>query len=114
MNDSTETTTTPAAERQATPGLVTLDTPIQRGEQTITAVQLRRPQAGELRGIDLAALLNKLDYGALEMLLPRISTPTLTKADVASLDPADLTALGSEVVLFFVPKTAMGLLSLAS
>lgn len=101
MND--KTTDTAAAK----PAGVPLDQPITRGEQTITHVQLRRPLAGELRGINLAALIRELDYGSLEKLLPRISTPTLTTADVAGLDPADLAALATEVVLFFVPKAAM-------
>ena len=92
---------TPAAEG------ISLDQPIVRGEQTISHIVLRRPKAGELRGIDLAALIRQLDYSALEVLLPRISTPTLTRADVAELDPADLTSLAAEVVLFFVPAAAM-------
>ena len=32
---------------------VPLDTPIQRGEQTITEVIVRKPMAGELRGVAL-------------------------------------------------------------
>lgn len=107
MNDTT-THTDPAP---ATPAGVPLDKPIIRGEQTITHVALRRPLAGELRGINLAALIREMDYGALEVLLPRVSTPTLTRADVANLDPADLAALAAEVILFFVPKAAMESLS---
>jgi len=98
-------------DSRRTPPGVALDKPIQRGEQTITHVQLRRPLAGELRGINLAALIREMDYAALELLLPRVSTPTLTRADVAQLDPADLAALASEVILFFVPKAAMAELS---
>jgi hypothetical protein len=37
-------------------------------------------------------------------LLPRISDPLLTEADVASMDPADLTACGVEVVGFLLKK----------
>lgn len=102
----TDTTAAPAA-----PAGVALDKPIIRGEQKITHVALRRPLAGELRGINLAALIREMDYGALELLLPRVSTPTLTRADVAQLDPADLAALASEVILFFVPRAAMAELS---
>ena len=98
-------------DSRRTPPGVPLDKPIKRGEQTITHVDLRRPLAGELRGINLAALIREMDYGALELLLPRVSTPTLTRADVAQLDPADLAALASEVILFFVPKAAMAELS---
>ena len=107
MNSKATTATDPVAEAPAPPKGVLLDKPITRGEQTITHVQLRRPLAGELRGINIAALIREMDYGALELLLPRVSTPTLTRADVAQLDPADLAALAAEVILFFVPKAAM-------
>lgn len=83
---------------------ITLDTPIVRGEQTIGFVQLRKPAAGELRGLTLNAL-HQCDYGALETLLPRITIPTLTKQDVAGLDPADLTQFAGEVMDFLLPKS---------
>jgi len=108
--------TTAAATDTAAPAPngITLDMPIKRGDQTITHVALRRPLAGELRGINLAALIREMDYGALEVLLPRISTPSLTRADVAGLDPADLASLAAEVILFFVPKAAMQSLSMSA
>ncbi len=84
---------------------VTLDTPIQRGEQQITEVVLRKPAAGELRGIALTDLL-QLDVVALSTVLPRISSPALTSADIAKLDPADLVQLGGEVAGFLLPKAA--------
>lgn len=89
---------------------VTLDTPIVSGETTITQVQVRKPQAGELRGLSLSALLN-LDYGALETLLPRITIPTLHKAQIIAMDPSDFTQLGSEVMDFLLPKGAKAALS---
>jgi|SRR5450830_26223 len=105
--------TTPESTTAATPSaipaaqtdtaVVPLDTPIQRGEQTISSVTLRKPKAGELRGLSLSALM-RVDVDSLQVLLPRISTPTLTKFDVGNLDPADLVALGSEVLAFLLPK----------
>nr|WP_289883486.1 phage tail assembly protein [Xanthomonas arboricola]MDN0204411.1 phage tail assembly protein [Xanthomonas arboricola pv. corylina]MDN0217475.1 phage tail assembly protein [Xanthomonas arboricola pv. corylina] len=74
-----------------------------RGEQTITDLKVRKPGAGELRGLKLAELL-QMDVTALATLLPRISSPTLTTADVNAMDPADLLAVGQEVALFFLPK----------
>jgi len=82
---------------------VTLDCPLIRGEQTLDTVQVRRPKAGELRGLNLRAL-SELDYVALETLLPRITTPMLTKQDVSELDPSDLMQMGTEVVDFLLPK----------
>lgn len=36
---------------------IQLDTPLQRGNQTLTEITLRKPNAGELIGISLAAML---------------------------------------------------------
>ncbi|TWQ31275.1 phage tail assembly protein, partial [Xanthomonas vasicola] len=80
-----------------------LDQPIVRGEQTITQINVRKPGAGELRGLKLTDVL-QLDVTALATLLPRISSPTLTNADVNAMDPADLLAVGQEVQVFFLPK----------
>lgn len=85
------------------PNTVTLDEPLKRGEQTIEEVTLRKPSAGELRGTSLAALAN-LEVTALQKVLPRISTPMLTEADVANLDPADLVQLGGVFSGFLLPK----------
>lgn len=89
---------------------VTLDAPIVSGDITITQVQVRKPQAGELRGLSLSALLN-LDYAALETVLQRITIPTLTKAQIIAMDPSDFTQLGSEVMDFLLPKGAKAALS---
>ena len=101
----TEATTTAAAANPATPAdAIDLDQPIKRGDTDITHVTLRKPMAGELRGIKLVELLH-LDVGALQTVLPRITSPSLTPAEVAGLDPADLTELGTQVASFFVRKS---------
>lgn len=82
---------------------VTLDTPIQRGEQIIETVTLRKPTSGELRGLSLNDILSN-DVLSLQKLIPRLSTPVLTEQDVANLDPADLMQLGSKISYFLVPK----------
>ncbi|MGL6554425.1 phage tail assembly protein [Aeromonas veronii] len=83
--------------------VVTLDTPIQRGETTITEINVRKPQSGELRGLNMNDIV-QLDVNALTKLLPRITTPMLTEADIIALDPADLMQLGQEAANFLVPK----------
>ncbi|WP_314103073.1 phage tail assembly protein [uncultured Stenotrophomonas sp.] len=85
------------------PGVIELESPIRRGDQVISSLTLRKPDAGTLRGIKLAELL-QMDVGSLTMLLPRISTPTLTAADAAKLDPVDLVSIATEVGNFFLPK----------
>ena len=83
---------------------VTLDNPIQRGEQSIATVTLRRPQSGELRGINLFDLL-QMNVDALFKVIPRISMPTLTEPELRSMDVADFTALAAKVTGFFVKET---------
>lgn len=85
------------------PNTIVLDYPLTRGNQTIDTVTLRKPTAGELRGTTLNALAN-MDVDAMQKILPRISTPTLTEADVARLDPADFMQMGGVFAGFLLPK----------
>jgi hypothetical protein len=85
--------------------IITLDTPIKRGERVIDSVTLMKPLSGALRGVALTDVL-QLDVNALAKVLPRISDPALTEADVLRMDPADLVQLGTEVAGFLVPKSA--------
>lgn len=82
---------------------ITLDTPIQRGDTTITAIELRKPNAGELRGLNITDLL-QMDITALHRVLPRISEPLLTEADVSAMDLPDLMQCGIAVSSFLLPK----------
>lgn len=85
---------------------VTLDTPIKRGGEDITSIELRKPGSGELRGLKLTDLLD-MDVTALHRVLPRISTPILTESEVSSMDPADLLSCASKVAGFLLPKATM-------
>jgi hypothetical protein len=88
---------------QNAPKTVTLETPIERGTTKITEVQVRKPKSGELRGTQLVNLLH-MDIASLETILPRITTPALTKQEAANLDPADMTQFGMEVADFLLTK----------
>lgn len=90
------------------PNTVTLDEPITRGTQVITHITVRRPRAGELRGVQLVNLL-QMDVGSLQTVLPRVTVPTLTGPEVQNLAPADLVQLGTEVASFLLPKGAQSL-----
>ncbi|HEX8963632.1 MAG TPA: phage tail assembly protein [Rhodocyclaceae bacterium] len=85
---------------------VTLDEPIQRGEDKITEVVLRRPKAGALRGVSLMELMN-MQTDAIIKVVPRVSSPTLNEPDVAGMDSADLAQLGIALAGFFVPRAAL-------
>lgn len=84
---------------------IKLDTPIQRGEQTITSISLRKPAAGELRGVNLMDVAH-MDVAALHKVIPRISEPSLTEHEVANLNTSDLMQMGVVVASFLLP-TAM-------
>lgn len=86
---------------------ITLESPIRRGDQTIAQIDLRKPNAGALRGAKLVDLL-QMDVAALTTILPRISEPSLTAADVANLDPADLFQCGAVVSGFLLTKAERG------
>lgn len=96
-----ETTSANAASKD--PNYVPLDEPIRRGEQIIEGVTLRKPRSGELRGVQLAQLM-QLDVASLQTVLPRITSPTLTAHDVSNLDPADLLSIAGVMAGFFLTK----------
>lgn len=76
---------------------------IQRGDKQIDSVELRCPNAGELRGLSLFDLM-RLDAASLCSLIPRISSPALTKEEMATLHPANLVNLGTAVTGFLLPE----------
>ncbi|MGL4929754.1 MAG: phage tail assembly protein [Plesiomonas sp.] len=85
---------------------VTLDTPIKRGENTVSSVSIRKPNSGELRGLSVTDVLN-MEVNALFKLLPCITSPVLTENELLQLDPADLLQMGQEVSYFLLPKKAI-------
>ncbi|WP_449555151.1 phage tail assembly protein [Lelliottia amnigena] len=87
------------------PNVVTLDTPLMRGEQKIEKVTLSKPNAGTLRGVSLASLANS-DVDALIKVLPRMTYPVLTEREIIRLDASDLISLAGKVVGFLSPASA--------
>lgn len=79
---------------------ITLQSPVQRKDETIDQIHLRRPAAGELRGLSLAQLM-QMNVDAILKLVPRITAPALLEHEVAALDPVDFSAIAQEVVGFF-------------
>ncbi len=102
VTDITDVSDASDLKMEKDPNTHELDTPLVRGKQSITHVTLRKPSSGELRGTSLSDLVN-LDVAALQKVLPRISSPTLTDADVARMDPADLVQLGGIFSGFLMP-----------
>lgn len=96
---------TPAPAKNPNQEVITLDTPIIRGETEIKEVTLRKPMSGELRGVSLIELA-QMDVLSLRKVLPRISTPSLTDHEIGRMDPADLLQCGVAVGSFLLTKSA--------
>lgn len=84
---------------------VELDSSIQRGKSTVTEIHVRKPKSGALRGVALTDVL-QMDVSALTKVLPRITEPALTEAEIRDMDPADLVQLGGVVAGFLLPRKA--------
>uniref|UniRef100_UPI0036DB9250 phage tail assembly protein n=1 Tax=Photorhabdus sp. RM322S TaxID=3342825 RepID=UPI0036DB9250 len=83
---------------------IVLEEPLVRGNSDITEVVVRKPNSGALRGARLQALL-EMDVDSMVLVLPRITTPALTKSDLLTMSPGDLINLSVEVVNFLLPKS---------
>ncbi|MGU9933180.1 phage tail assembly protein [Enterobacter asburiae] len=97
-----------AMNESENPHIVTLDSPVQRGEQKIEKVTVVKPNAGTLRGVSLASLasLAQSDVDALIKVLPRMTSPALTEHEVARLDACDLLSFAGKVIGFLSPASA--------
>ena len=78
---------------------VTLPTPIMKDGKKITAIELRKPCAGDLRGLNLKEVC-EMDFTAAYTLLPRISI--LNDRDLLDIEVENLTPLMVEIASFFV------------
>ena len=77
---------------------ITLKHAIKRGDEEITEINLREPDTGALRGLEIFSVL-RMDVNTHRNLIPRISDITTNEFD--KLRPADLLNLQTEVVSFF-------------
>lgn len=93
--------TEPVEKNQIT---ITLDEPITRGTTTVSEVVVRKPNSGALRGVRLAALM-EMDVDSAILVLPRVTAPALTKAELLMMAPTDMVNLTKELVLFLLPKS---------
>lgn len=79
---------------------IELPTPIKIGSKEVKKVTLRKPKAGEMRGLKTMEIL-QMDVAAHRVLVPRIC-PEISANVFDELDPENLTAIQSGVVNFFV------------
>lgn len=91
-------------EPQINDNTVILDSPIKREGGDITAIELRKPLSGEMRGISLLDLL-QLEVDALIKVIPRVSQPAVSPTEVQKMDLSDLTACGGKIANFLAQKS---------
>ena len=80
--------------------IITLNTPIQRGDTTLTELTIRSPKkAAHLRGLNTMDIV-QMNVDTLIKLLPRVTD--LDEKEVMDMDPADLLKAGVVVVGFLM------------
>ncbi|WP_414502645.1 phage tail assembly protein [Zymobacter sp. IVIA_5232.4 C2] len=80
---------------------VTLQQPLQRGDTEITTLELRRPNAGEMRGCQLMTLLAG-DTDQVMRVASRITTPALQQHELQQMNVTDFFRISQEVTGFLV------------
>ena len=78
---------------------VKLPIPFKKDDKTISTIELRKPYAGDLRGLTLTDVC-QMDFSAACTLLPRISI--LNERDMLNIETENLTVLIVAIASFFV------------
>lgn len=76
---------------------VTLKQGILRGDNRITEISVKKPLTKQLRGTNLTSLM-QLNVDEWCVVLPRITTPKLDKADFAAMNAGDLLKLSGKAL----------------
>lgn len=92
---------------------IALPCPIVRGEMEITELGLRKPKAGELRGLSIGKIMDA-DIATMITLLTRISAPPLTEHEASALEPENLVELSGEIIGFFLTPAQRAMLETES
>lgn len=78
-----------------------LQHPIQREGGAVSSLTLRKPKAGELRGLNIQSLMVG-DVTAVITLLPRIAVPIITAHEASQLEAEDIAEAAGTIMLFFM------------
>ncbi|WP_408586574.1 phage tail assembly protein [Novosphingobium sp.] len=105
--------TAPAAPTSKAPvaETVVLLCPIERGEgaPSVDVLTLRKPKAGDLRGLNIQSLMVG-DVASTIAILPRICSPYITAHEAAQLEAEDIAEVAGTIMGFFMTsaqKTAI-------
>lgn len=102
MTDTAAPATDPT--RQPKFADVQLEEPFVRGGKSWDVIQVRRPSAGELRGVELASLY-RMDVLSVARVIGRITDPMISEKEYLALPAMDAASLASQVSDFLLPKS---------
>lgn len=80
---------------------IELSAPVKRKGGDIDSVRVRKPFGGELRGLELSAIIRG-QYDQTALCLSRCTVPNLMISEIEKLDPFDLGALSGTLTGFFM------------
>lgn len=80
---------------------IDLETPLTVAGETVTRLTLRRPLAGELRGVEISALI-RMEADAVLSFLPQICQPNVTTGDLEQMDAFDFGEVAGTLASFFL------------
>ena len=89
---------------------VKLARPVEREGSKVAEVTLIEPNAGAMRGLKLANVM-QMDVTAMLALIPRITKPVLETHELEQMGSRDFLQLSQEAVLFFVTPAEFEALS---
>lgn len=84
--------------------LIKLEKPLKRGDAEVAEIALHKPNAGSLRGVSLHECIN-MNTDAIVRVIPRISDPKITEAEMQRIDPSDLVQMGAALANFMLPPS---------
>lgn len=103
MPDPQTAAALPGTPKQRETITVTLSEPIRREGGDVTTISIRKPRAGELRGLKVEDLF-ATDINALIAVLPRITSPVIAAHEVEQFEADDLLEVAGAVKGFFMPE----------
>ncbi|HET6536706.1 MAG TPA: phage tail assembly protein [Sphingopyxis sp.] len=80
---------------------IDLAEPIIRGETSIEQLTIRKPKAGELRGLSIQELMNGRVTSTLD-LLPRVTQPPISQAEADNMSTEDVASCAGAIIGFFL------------
>lgn len=86
--------------------VIALIKPIMRKTKKVRALAVRKVVIGDMNGVSMADVA-RMDMDALRVIVPRISTPTITADEFSGLDAEDITLIKVIVGSCFVSKKAL-------